>query len=79
MTGVTGVDGSFALLGRIRSAKVIAKAFSAGFQRIAQRVRPFPVGSSERVTRKGHFRAPQGPGLGIVPDERLFGIPMTSF
>jgi hypothetical protein len=39
------------LLGTIRPAKVIAKAFSAGFHRIAHRVRPFPVGSSERVTR----------------------------
>jgi hypothetical protein len=39
------------LLGTIRPAKVIAKAFSANFHRIAHRVRPFPVGSSERVTR----------------------------
>jgi len=39
------------LLGTMRPAKVIAKAFSAGFHRIAHRVRPFPVGSSKRVTR----------------------------
>jgi len=30
---------------------VIAKAFSAGFHRIAHLVRPLPVGSSDRVTK----------------------------
>jgi hypothetical protein len=38
-------------VGVIRPAKVIANAFSAGFHRIAHRLRPVPVGSSERVTR----------------------------
>jgi hypothetical protein len=32
--------------------KVIANAFSAGFDLIAHRALPRPVGSSERVTRK---------------------------
>lgn len=27
----------------------------------------------------GHIRLPRGPGLGIVPDESLFGRPMASF
>ncbi len=27
----------------------------------------------------GHFRVPQGPGLGVVPDESLFGAPLASF
>lgn len=27
----------------------------------------------------GHIRLPRGPGLGIVPDERLFGAPIASF
>src|SRR3954451_6028809 len=35
----------------IRSAKVIAKALSAGFQRMVHRVWPVPLGSSDRVTR----------------------------
>ena len=33
------------------AVEVIAKAFSAGFQRMAQRARPRPVGSRDRVTR----------------------------
>ena len=37
--------------GTIRPGKVIAKAFSAGFQRIAHRARPLPVGSRDLVTR----------------------------
>ena len=41
----------------MRSAKVIAKAFSAGFQRIVHRFCPVPVGSSDRVTKYRHFRA----------------------
>lgn len=52
MNGGTGLgDGYFPLLGTIRPAKVIAKAFRAGFHRIAHLARPFPVGSRERVTR----------------------------
>lgn len=27
----------------------------------------------------GHIRRPQGPGLGVVPDEGLFGAPVASF
>ncbi len=27
----------------------------------------------------GHFRLPQGPGLGVTPDESLFGEPIMSF
>lgn len=27
----------------------------------------------------GHIRLPEGPGLGIVPDESLFGAPVASF
>ncbi|WP_281291432.1 mandelate racemase/muconate lactonizing enzyme family protein [Streptomyces botrytidirepellens] len=27
----------------------------------------------------GHIKRPQGPGLGIVPDESLFGAPVASF
>jgi 4-hydroxyproline betaine 2-epimerase len=27
----------------------------------------------------GHIKRPQGPGLGIVPDESLFGVPVASF
>jgi hypothetical protein len=37
--------------GTIRPGKAIAKALRAGFQRIAQRARPLPVGSSEQVTK----------------------------
>ncbi|MET1413398.1 mandelate racemase/muconate lactonizing enzyme family protein [Roseibium sp. HPY-6] len=29
--------------------------------------------------KDGHIRLPRGPGLGIVPDERLFGAPIASF
>lgn len=29
--------------------------------------------------RGGHIKLPQGPGLGIVPDESLFGAPVASF
>ena len=28
---------------------------------------------------RGHLRVPQGPGLGVVPDETLFGEPVASF
>jgi hypothetical protein len=35
----------------MRSAKVIAKAFRAGFHLVAHRALPFPVGSRDRVTR----------------------------
>ncbi len=35
----------------------MAKAFNAGFQRIVHRVRPVPVGSSDRVTKYRHFSA----------------------
>src|SRR5688572_9555113 len=34
-----------------------AKALRAGFQRMAQRARPLPVGSSDRVTKYKHFSA----------------------
>jgi hypothetical protein len=34
-----------------RPSKVVAKTFSAGFQRMVQPVAPFPVGSRLRVTR----------------------------
>lgn len=27
----------------------------------------------------GHIKRPRGPGLGIVPDESLFGAPLASF
>ncbi|MGW3468462.1 hypothetical protein ACWDKQ_08310 [Saccharopolyspora sp. NPDC000995] len=27
----------------------------------------------------GHIKRPQGPGLGIVPDESLSGTPVASF
>jgi L-alanine-DL-glutamate epimerase-like enolase superfamily enzyme len=27
----------------------------------------------------GHINVPQGPGLGVVPDESLFGAPVASF
>ena len=40
----------FSALG-IRSPKVIANAFSAGFQRMVHRVWPVPLGSSDLVTR----------------------------
>ena len=35
----------------MRSAKVIAKAFRAGFHRVTHRACPSPLGSRERVTR----------------------------
>jgi hypothetical protein len=35
----------------------MAKAFRAGFQRMAHRVLPVPVGSGDRVTRYKHFKA----------------------
>ncbi len=41
----------------MRSAKVIAKAFRAGFQRMVHRFCPVPVGSSDRVTKYRHFSA----------------------
>lgn len=31
------------------------------------------------VIEDGHIRLPSGPGLGITPDERLFGDPVASF
>ena len=40
-----------------RSAKVMAKALSAGFQRALHRIRPLPVGSSERTVRYMHLSA----------------------
>ena len=27
----------------------------------------------------GHIRLPKGPGLGVVPDEGIFGAPLASF
>jgi hypothetical protein len=50
INGLTGCDGQLPLARAIRLAKLIAKAFKAGSRRIAHRVRPFAVGSSERVT-----------------------------
>jgi hypothetical protein len=41
----------------MRSAKGIAKAFNAGFERMVRRFWPVPVGSSDRVTKYRHFRA----------------------
>jgi len=43
--------GQLVVLGVRRPAKVIENAFNAGFQRIAHRALPCPVGSSDRVTR----------------------------
>jgi hypothetical protein len=43
--------------GRNRSPKVTANAFRAGFHRMAHRVLPVPVGSSDRVTRYRHLIA----------------------
>ncbi len=37
--------------GVMRPGKVMAKAFNAGFQRIAHLARPRPVGSRDQVTR----------------------------
>jgi hypothetical protein len=39
------------MLGVMRPSKVMAKAFSAGFQRIIQRALPRPVGTRDRVTK----------------------------
>ncbi len=41
----------------MRSAKVLAKAFRAGFHRTALRVCPLPFGSGDLVTRYRHFIA----------------------
>ncbi len=41
----------------MRSAKVMANAFKAGFHRTAQRVCPVPFGSRDRVTRYRVFIA----------------------
>jgi hypothetical protein len=49
-TGVAGVAGSVDGDGTIPPGNATAKAFNAGFQRIAQRARPLPVEVSERVT-----------------------------
>lgn len=38
----------------MRSAKVMANAFEAGFQRIVHRFWPVPVGSNDRVTEYRH-------------------------
>jgi hypothetical protein len=43
--GVTQVVENYLRAGASRPSKVISKAFSAGFQRIVQRLRPWPVGS----------------------------------
>ena len=51
INGVTGLDRLVGGAGDDTASKVIAKAFNAGFHRIAQRVRPRPVGSRDRVTR----------------------------
>jgi hypothetical protein len=41
----------------MRSAKVTANAFSAGFHRMAHRVSPVPLGSRERTTIYRHLEA----------------------
>src|SRR6478752_7414331 len=41
----------------MRSAKVTAKAFRAGFHRMVHRACPVPLGSMPRVTRYSVFRA----------------------
>lgn len=41
----------------MRPSKAIAIAFSVGFHVVAQRARPRPLGSRERVTRYRHFSA----------------------
>lgn len=41
----------------MRSAKMTANAFSAGFHRVVHRACPVPLGSRPRVTRYRHFRA----------------------
>jgi hypothetical protein len=42
----------------MRSAKVMANAFRAGFHRIAHRVCPVPLGSSDRTTRYSVYGRP---------------------
>ena len=51
ISGVTGPAVQLVVDGVRRSSKVIAKALRAGFQRMAQRALPRPVGSSARVAR----------------------------
>lgn len=38
----------------------------------------YSLGDGVRI-RDGHIRVPQGPGLGVEPDETLFGTPIAAF
>lgn len=38
----------------------------------------YSLGEGVRI-RNGHIRLPQGPGLGVEPDESLFGSPIAAF
>ncbi|ASP34221.1 mandelate racemase/muconate lactonizing enzyme family protein [Labrenzia sp. VG12] len=38
----------------------------------------YSLGEGVRI-RNGHIRLPQGPGLGVEPDESLFGSPVAAF
>ena len=39
---------------------------------------PYSEKNSVKI-RDGRIRLPQGPGLGIEPDETLFGAPLATF
>lgn len=57
LNGVSGVHLQRFSAAGMRSAKVTAKALSAGLHRMVHRAWPVPLGSSPRVTRYRHFSA----------------------